>query len=87
MFFWASVYGLCAGGAIPLVQAGAISMSNDTKDVGNRIGIVFGVAGTASLLGAPVGGQLVKLAEERVVGNGITFLPLQRCVGVLMLIG
>lgn len=87
MFVWASAYGFFSGGAVSLVQAGVVSLSGNESKLGRNIGIVFGFAGTASLLGAPVGGELIEAGKKVFGHDGESFLLLQLCTGAFMLLG
>ncbi|KZM27365.1 uncharacterized protein EKO05_0003713 [Ascochyta rabiei] len=87
MFVWAGAYGFCAGGAVSLVQAGAISLCGGEEEAESILGVVFGVAGVASLVGAPVGGELIKAGEKLFGGSGKSYLLLQMCTAGLMLLG
>ena len=81
MFVWAGAYGLSSGGAASLVQTGVLSLYSDKSKLGGDIGIVFGVAGTASLVGAPVGGELIETGTRLFNGGSESFLLLQLCTG------
>ncbi|KAF9691928.1 hypothetical protein EKO04_009978 [Ascochyta lentis] len=86
MFVWAGAYGFCAGGAVSLVQAGAISLCGEEEDVENCLGVVLGVAGVASLVGAPVGGELVRAGGQLLGDGSKAHLLLQLCTGGFILL-
>ncbi|KAH7086294.1 major facilitator superfamily domain-containing protein [Paraphoma chrysanthemicola] len=69
MYPWATAYGFCAGGVSSLLQAGIASLNDDAQKTGIEIGVAFSVVAFASLLGAPVGGELIQVGEK-VKGEG-----------------
>lgn len=87
MFIWTGAYGFCAGGAVSLLQAGAVSLWKDDAGVANTIAIVFCITGLASLIGAPVGAQLIALGKRLINDSSSAFLPLQLFTGGLMMLG
>jgi predicted MFS family arabinose efflux permease len=64
MIPWVIAYGFCAGGVSSLLQAGITSLNGEPEKTGIKIGMAFSVVGFASLVGAPVGGELIKIGEE-----------------------
>ncbi|KAF2111977.1 major facilitator superfamily domain-containing protein, partial [Lophiotrema nucula] len=75
LYIWAASYGFCAGGVASLCQAGITSLHLHSKSqvegtasdtgLGVKIGMGFSVVAFASLMGAPVGGELIKAGDGR----------------------
>lgn len=86
MFVWAAAYGFCAGGVASLMQAGIASLNTEPQKTGVKIGMAFSIVAFASLVGGPLGGELIKAGEKR--GDGREkYLWLQVFVGGIMLLG
>lgn len=67
------------------MQAGAISLCSEEEVAESCLAVVLGIAGAASLVGAPIGGELIK-AGARSADDSSLFLLLQLCTGGLMLV-
>ena len=91
MYPWAIAYGFCAGAVASLVQAGIVSLyaGSESKGLGQRIGMCFAFVGFAGLIGAPVGGELIKAGPGRGRGGKgeETFLWMQVFTGAMMMCG
>jgi MFS family permease len=88
MYPWATAYGFGAGGVSSLLQAGMTSLNQDPSKTGVRIGMAFTVVGFASLLGGPVGGELIEKGGHAFnAGNRKAFLPMIVFTGSIMLLG
>jgi MFS family permease len=57
---FAIVYGTCAAGVQSLFPATVASLTTDPKKAGVRMGMVFSVAGFATLTGPPIAGALIQ---------------------------
>ena len=55
----AILYGLCSGGFVSLPPVVMASMTKDIRDLGTRLGMVFGVTSFALLVGTPIGGAIL----------------------------
>ncbi|KAF2730714.1 MFS general substrate transporter [Polyplosphaeria fusca] len=69
MLIWATAYGFCAGGVASLFQAGIASLHDRSKDknapsLGTKIGMAFSIVAFAGLMGAPLGGHLIRGVED-----------------------
>ncbi|KAF1937322.1 MFS general substrate transporter, partial [Clathrospora elynae] len=64
MVLWALAYGFCAGGVASLLQAGIASLNSEPRKTGSKIGMAFSVVAFASLLGVPVGGELIRMGRR-----------------------
>jgi MFS family permease len=62
---FAVVYGSCAAGVQSLFPATVASLTTDPKKAGVRMGMVFSVAGFATLTGPPIAGALIQLGKGR----------------------
>ena len=60
VWVFAVVYGFCAAGVQSLFPAVVASLTTDPKKAGVRMGMVFSVAGFATLTGSPIAGALVQ---------------------------
>ncbi|KAF3002600.1 hypothetical protein E8E13_008537 [Curvularia kusanoi] len=85
MFAWAAAYGFSSGGAVSLVQAGVIELCEGGDHLRCGVGVVFGIAGIASLVGAPVSAELVGLGLKLFGSGSDSFFLLQMCTGGMML--
>ena len=57
---FAVIYGACAAGVQSLFPAVVASLTTDPKKAGVRMGMVFSVAGFATLTGPPLAGALIQ---------------------------
>jgi MFS family permease len=60
VWVFAIVYGSCAAGVQSLFPATVASLTTDPKKAGMRMGMVFSVAGFATLTGPPIAGALIQ---------------------------
>lgn len=63
------LYGLCSGGFVSLPPVVMYTLTKDMRDLGTRLGMVFGVNSIALLIGTPIGGAIL--------GNSHHYLGLQ----------
>ena len=87
MYPWAVAYGFGAGGVSSLLQAGITSLNQEHHKTGVKIGMAFTVVGFASLLGGPVGGELIQVGEVANHDEVRAFLPMMLFTGLVMLLG
>ena len=87
MYAWAVAYGFCAGGVSSLLQAGITSLNEEPHKTGIKIGMAFSVVGFASLLGGPVGGELIQIGEDTRREGTDAYLPMMLFTGAIMIVG
>ncbi|KAF2820407.1 MFS general substrate transporter [Ophiobolus disseminans] len=87
MYPWAIAYGFGAGGVSSLLQAGIASLNQEHHKTGVKIGMAFTIVGFASLVGGPVGGELIQVGEHGSDDGMDAFLPMMLFTGSIMLLG
>ncbi|KAF2030544.1 MFS general substrate transporter [Setomelanomma holmii] len=87
MYPWSFAYGFCAGGVSSLLQAGIASLNDEPEKTGTEIGMAFSVVAFASLLGGPVGGELIQVAEATRGHGGRAYLYMMLFTAGIMLLG
>ena len=86
MIPWAMAYGFCAGVA-SLLQAGIVSLNSNPRKTGVKIGMAFSIVAFASLLGGPVGSELIRAGENKRGKGSEEYIYLQMFTGSIMLLG
>jgi hypothetical protein len=69
MFGWTATYGFGAAGVSSLLQAGLTPIKDEPARTGQKIGMAFTIVSFASLIGGPVGGELIRVGEGT-IGHG-----------------
>jgi MFS family permease len=87
MIPWALAYGYGAGGVSSLLQAGITSLNDEPNKTGIKIGMAFSVVGFASLLGGPVGGELIHVGEETRDKGTDAYVLMMIFTGSMMVLG
>jgi hypothetical protein len=87
MFGWTAAYGFGAAGVSSLLQAGLTSINDEPAKTGQKIGMAFTVVGFASLVGGPVGGELIRIGEETRIAGPEAYVWMMVFTGVIMFAG
>ncbi|KAH5249505.1 hypothetical protein HBI16_227620 [Parastagonospora nodorum] len=87
MFGWTAAYGFGAAGVSSLLQAGLTSINDEPTKTGQKIGMAFTVVGFASLVGGPIGGELIRIGEETRVAGPEAYVWMIVFTGVIMFAG
>jgi MFS family permease len=84
---WSLAYGYGAGGVSSLLQAGLTALNEDPEKVGIKIGMAFSIVGIASLVGGPVGGELIRTGEETWKEGRDAYVLMTVFTGGIMMLG
>jgi MFS family permease len=87
MIPWALAYGYGAGGVSSLLQAGITSLNDEPNKTGIKIGMAFSIVGFASLLGGPVGGELIRIGDEIRDKGADAYVLMMVFTGSIMMLG
>jgi MFS family permease len=87
MILWSLAYGYGAGGVSSLLQAGLAALNEDPEKAGIKIGMAFSIVGIASLLGGPVGGELIRAGEETRNEGTDAYVLMMVFTGSIMMLG
>lgn len=68
LYGWTALYSIAAGGVQSLMPAAVAVLNSDLRNVGSRLGIVFGAIGIGSLIGSPIAGGLITAGGGSYVG-------------------
>lgn len=60
----AVLYGLCSGGFVSLPAVVMSTMTQDVRELGTRLGMVFAVTSIGLLIGTPIGGAIINTSES-----------------------
>ncbi|CAG9950266.1 unnamed protein product [Clonostachys rosea f. rosea IK726] len=68
MYAWTVFYGITIGGVQSLFPAGLLSLADDPKEQGTRIGMACTVVSFATLTGAPICGAIIRAQGGEYIG-------------------
>ncbi|VUC23380.1 unnamed protein product [Clonostachys rosea] len=68
MYAWTVFYGITIGGVQSLFPAGLLSLADDPKEQGTRIGMACTVVSFATLTGAPICGAIIRTQGGQYIG-------------------
>jgi MFS family permease len=87
MILWSLAYGYGAGGVSSLLQAGLTALNEDLDKAGIKIDMAFSIVGIASLLGGPLGGELIHAGEETRKKGNDAYVLMMVFTGAIMMLG